>query len=69
VIPLGATEQFFETATHQNKTITVGDKVTVHHSGERRTVTVSSIVKRDNHFWVGFDRDRYYCPWPLVQMI
>ena len=69
MISLGATEQFLETATHQNQTITVGDKVMVHHSGERRTVKVSSIVKRESHFWVGYGRNRYYCPWPLVQTI
>lgn len=67
MIPLEAPELTFETATHQNKTITVGDQVTVHHSGDRRIVMVSSIVKRENHFWVGYDKNRHYCPWTLVQ--
>ena len=69
MIPLEAPEQFFETATHQNKTIMVGDQVIVHHNGDRRTVTVSSILKRKNHFWVGYDKNQHYCPWPLVQII
>ena len=69
MIPLGAQEQSFETVTYQNKTITVGDRVTVHHSGDRRTVAVTGIVKRENHLWVGYDNNRHFCPWPLVQTL
>jgi hypothetical protein len=66
MIPLSAPEQTLTDVTHQGKTIRVGDKVIVHHSGDRRTVTVDSIVKRDNHYWVGYNNGQHFCPWPLV---
>jgi hypothetical protein len=29
---------------------------------------VSSLIKRDNHYWVGYAENQHMCPWPLVQI-
>lgn len=67
MLPLSEPDQSFTELHHQGKRIKVGDTVVVHHAGERKTVTVTSLIKRNNHFWVGYADDRHLCPWPLVQ--
>jgi hypothetical protein len=69
MIPLSEPEQTFAAITHQGKAVKVGDQVVVHHAGTRITVTVDSIIKRDNHFWVGYDNNQHFCPWPMVSVI
>lgn len=67
-LPLSEAEQSLSEATHQGKTIKVGDTVVVHHAGERQVVTVSGILKKSNHFWVGYHDNQHFCPWPLVNL-
>ena len=68
MIPLPQPDQPFTEVTHQGKQIKIGDEVIVHNAGERHTVTVSSITKRSNHYWVGYANNQHFCPWPLVQI-
>ena len=60
-------DEYFETVSHQGKTLAVGDKVIVNHAGQLKEVTVSSIYKKQGHYWIGYDDNRHNCPWPLVQ--
>ena len=64
-----ADDGFFDEVSHQGKRIKVGDKVMVNHAGERRVVGVSTIFRKQGHYWVGYDNDQHRCPWPLVQLI
>ncbi len=59
----------FDQVNHQGKTIQVGDRVLISRAGQQQEVTVSSIIKKQGHFWVGYDADTHFCPWPIVQMI
>ncbi len=68
MLPLTEPEQTFTELHLQGKHLKIGDAVVVHHAGERKTVTVSSLIKRNNHYWVGYADDRHMCPWPLVQV-
>lgn len=64
-IPL-VNEQFFDEISYQGKTIKVGDRVIVQQAGQSIKVEVCSIIKKHNHYWVGYDDNKYKCPWPLV---
>ena len=66
-IPL-ANEEFFDEVSYQGKTIKVGDSVMVQRAGQSLEVEVSSIKKMQNHFWVGYDTNKHFCPWPLVRL-
>jgi hypothetical protein len=68
MLPLANDEEFFQEVTHQGKTIKVGDQVIVVVAGETRLVEVTSLVKRQGHYWVGYDADQHYYPWPLVRL-
>jgi hypothetical protein len=60
-------EEHFDEVTHQGKTLKVGDKIIVREVGEERIVEVTSIVKKQGHFWVGYEANQHFYPWPLVQ--
>ena len=62
-----AEEASFNEISHQGKTIRVGDEIIIREAGETRTATVSSIVQRQGHYWVGYDDNAKFYPWPLVQ--
>jgi hypothetical protein len=67
-LPLSEPEAFFPEVSHQGKTIKVGDTVLVHHAGQRQTVIVSGILKKQNHYWVAYNENKHFCPWPLVSL-
>jgi hypothetical protein len=67
LLPLSE-DGFFDEVTHQGKTIKVGDEVVVNHAGRQQVVTVSSISRKQDHYWVGYLDDQHFCPWPLVQL-
>ena len=67
MLPMASDEEFFETVTHQGKTIKVGDQVVIQAAGDSRTVEVTSLVKRQGHYWVGYEGKQFY-PWPLVRL-
>jgi hypothetical protein len=67
MLPMASDEEFFEEVTHQGKTIKVGDQVIIQAAGESHTVEVTRLVKRQGHYWVGYDSDQFY-PWPLVKL-
>jgi len=60
--------EYFKEVNHQGKTLRVGDEVIVNQAGQVRTVVVSSITRKQGHFWVGYDEDARVCPWPLVRL-
>lgn len=66
-LPL-AQEEYFDEVTHQGKTIKVGDKVIVREAGEEKTMEVTSIVRKQGHYWVGYEVNRQFYPWPLVRL-
>jgi hypothetical protein len=66
-LPL-AQEEFFDQVTYQGKTIKVGDKVIVRQAGEEKTVEVTSLVKKQGHYWVGYEANQHFYPWPLVRL-
>lgn len=67
-LPMADDVEYFETVTHQGKTIKVGETVFVSKAGRQVQVEVSSIVKKQNHYWVGYDENSGLCPWPLVKV-
>ncbi|MFQ5614253.1 MAG: hypothetical protein ACE5H9_19190 [Anaerolineae bacterium] len=67
-LPL-AGEEYLEQVEYQGKTIRVGDAVIVPEAGQQRRVEVSSILKKQGHYWVGYDDNRRFCPWPLVRQL
>ena len=67
-LPIIEPEESFAKVTHQGKTLNVGDTVFVQHSGTKKEVQISSILKRSGHYWVGYENNQHYCPWPLVQL-
>ena len=67
-LPLAQLEQYFSEVSHQGKTIKVGDTVVVHHAGQRQPVTVSGILLKSNHYWIGYHNNQFFCPWPLVNL-
>lgn len=60
--------EFFDDVTHQGKRIKVGDEVLVPQAGQTRRVTVSGISKSQGHYWVGYEENRKFCPWPLARL-
>jgi len=66
-LPMAKEEEMFEQVDHQGKTIKIGDSVLVLQAGQQQEVVVSSLVKKQNHYWVGYNNDKQYCPWPLVR--
>lgn len=66
-LPL-ANEEYFDEVSYQGKTIKIGDKVIVIQAGQQREVEVSSILKKQNHYWVGYEDNSQFCPWPLVKL-
>ncbi len=66
-IPLDDRE-FFENVKYQGKRIKVGDSVIVRQAGQTRQVEVSGIFKSQGHYWVGYEENQQFCPWPLVQV-
>ncbi len=64
-----AQKEYFEEVTHQGKTIKVGDKVLVNHAGQKQMVEVSSIFKKQQHYWVAYNHNQHVCPWPLAQVV
>lgn len=67
LLPLSQ-EEFFDQVTHQGKTIKIGDKVIVRKAGEEKIVEVTSLVKKQGHYWVGYEANQQFYPWPLVRM-
>ncbi|MCL4299452.1 MAG: hypothetical protein KJ077_27195 [Anaerolineae bacterium] len=67
LLPLSQ-EEYFDKVSHQGKTIKVGDKVVVREAGEEKTVEVTSIIKKQGHFWVGYEANQHSYPWPLVRL-
>lgn len=61
-------EEHFDEVKHQGKIISVGDSVIVPQAGQQRLVTVSSISKKQGHYWVGYDDNAHFCPWPLARL-
>ncbi|MEM7348126.1 MAG: hypothetical protein AAF485_28170 [Chloroflexota bacterium] len=61
-------EEYFETVTYGGKTISVGDEVIVPHLGKMQLVEVTSLVKKQDHYWVGYDANQKLVPWPLVKL-
>jgi len=60
-------EEHFDEVSHQGKTIKVGDKVIVRQAGEEKVVEVTSIAKKQGHFWVGYNTNQHFYPWPLIR--
>ena len=60
--------EHFEEVNHQGKTLKVGDEVIVNQAGQVRTVVVSSISRKQGHYWVAYDNDARLCPWSLVRL-
>ena len=67
-LPMADAIEFFDQVTHQGKTVKVGDRVMVSQAGQSIEVEVSVITKKQNHYWVGYDDNRQFCPWPLVKV-
>ena len=67
-LPMADATEFFDQVTHQGKTVKVGDRVMVSQAGQSIEVEVSTISKKQNHYWVGYDDNRQFCPWPLVRV-
>jgi hypothetical protein len=67
-LPITKSEEALDEVSYQGKTIKVGDTVLVHHAGQQQEVEVSSILKKNGHYWVGYQADSRFCPWPLVQL-
>ena len=67
-LPMADATEFFDQVTHQGKTVKVGDQVMVSQAGQSIEVEVSTISKKQNHYWVGYDENRQFCPWPLVRV-
>ena len=67
-MPNGSGEEFFETVTYQGKTISVGNRVVVRQAGQKKVVEVSGIRKNRGHYWVGYNDNKDFCPWPLVSL-
>ena len=67
-LPVIEPEESFAEITHQGKTLKVGDSVFVPQAGTKKEVEISSILKRSGHYWVGYENNKQYCPWPLVQL-
>jgi len=67
-LPVIEPEESFAEVTYKGKTLKVGNPVFVQHSGTRKEVEISSILKRSGHYWVGYESNKHYCPWPLVQL-
>ena len=65
-LPIIDDEQFDE-VNHQGKRLKVGDTVMVPQAGQQLVVTISSLVKRQGHYWVGYQDNQHFCPWPLTQ--
>jgi hypothetical protein len=63
-----AQEEYFDKVTYQGKTIKVGDRVIVRQAGEEKVVEVTSIIKKQGHFWVGYEANQQFFPWPLVRL-
>ena len=63
-----AQEEYFDEVSHQGKTIKVGDKVIVWQAGEEKIVEVTSIVKKQGHYWVGYEANQQFYPWPLIRL-
>ena len=63
-----AVDAYLHEVNHQGKIIRVGDIVIVQQAGETKMVEVSSIVKKQDHYWVGYDDNAQFCPWPLVRL-
>jgi len=63
-----ADQENFDEVSHQGKRLKVGDRVIVPQAGEERVVEVSSLSKKQGHYWVGYDDDTHFCPWPLVRL-
>ncbi len=67
MLPMASDEEFFQEVSHQGKTIRVGDRAIIQAGGETRTVEVTSLVKRQGHYWIGYGEGQFY-PWPLVRL-
>ena len=67
-LPVINPEESFSEVTHQSKTLKVGDTVLVQQAGVNQQVIISGILKRSGHYWVGYENNKHYCPWPLVQL-
>ncbi|MDX1524099.1 MAG: hypothetical protein R3264_20890 [Anaerolineae bacterium] len=61
-------DESFDEVNYQGKAIQVGQAVVIQEAGRQKTVTVTSLVKRQGHYWVGYDQDQRFCPWPLVRL-
>lgn len=61
-------EEYFDEVSHQGKTIKVGDWVIVPDAGQKIEVEVSGILKKQGHYWVGYQQNQRFCPWPLVRL-
>lgn len=68
LLPL-AQEESFDEVTHQGKTIKVGDKVVVREAGAEKVVEVTSLIKKQGHYWVGYETNQHFYPWPLVRRV
>ena len=63
-----AEEEYFDEVEHQGKVIKKGDTVMVSQAGKDIAVKVSSIIRKQGHYWVGYNNNAHYCPWPLVRL-
>ncbi len=63
-----AEEEYFDKVEHQGKVIKTGDTVIVSQAGKEKAVEVSSIIRKQGHYWVGYNNNAPYCPWPLVRL-
>ena len=67
--PLPMADENFEEVEHQGKHIKVGDQVIIQQAGQERVVEVSAITLRQGHYWVGYEANSKFCPWPLVRQL
>lgn len=60
-------DEHFDEVTHQGKQLKVGQPVLVPQAGQTQRVIVTSLVKRQGHYWVGYHDNQKFCPWPLAR--
>ena len=58
----------FDKVEYQGKIINVGDSVIIQQAGQEKVVVVSGIKRQQGHYWVGYDENNHFCPWPLVRL-
>jgi hypothetical protein len=61
-------EDSFDDVTEQGKPIKAGDKIIIREAGQEKIVEVTGLIKKQGHYWVGYEANQHFYPWPLARL-